>query len=168
MQNIIIWSSFSLLSAVAISYLEIINISVSSLIVGFFSSAMILTATALSFSSMVKKSVSDREFTLSSERDIIDKIDDPHDLYSEQDESTFSLADEKKTQKLQKLSFVDSLKNSKASMSIYRILAYGLMVIGFFYLRDNHLFSPVSYILGVTLPILVVVLALFLKGNSDS
>ena len=168
MRNIIIWSTIVLLSTATMNYLKIINLSMSSLLVGFFSSAMILMATALSFSNMVKKSILNKNITLLDDRDVIDKIDDPYDLYSESDTQDLSLTEEKKLHKSQRISFLDSVKNSKASISLYRIFSYGLMVIGFFYLKDNHLFSPISYIMGITLPVLVVVIVLFVKGRYDS
>jgi len=161
MRNILMWLSLVLLFTVMLSYLKIINLSIPSLVVGFFSSAMILSATALSFSNMVKKKIPNEDIDLPEERDAIDKIEDPHDLYSQSDTQELTL-------KEQKISFLESLKSSSASLSLYRVFAYALMVIGFFYLRDNHLFNPFSYITGITLPILVTIAVLFSKGRYNS
>ena len=168
MRNILMWLSFVLLFTVMLSYLKIINLSIPSLVVGFFSSAMILSATALSFSNMVKKKIPNEDLDLLEGRDAIDKIEDPHDLYSQSDTQELTLKEQKKLQKSQKISFLESLKSSGASLSLYRVFAYALMVIGFFYLRDNHLFNPFSYITGITLPILVTIAVLFSKGRYNS
>ena len=168
MRNIVMWLSIVLLFAVAVGYSGVITVSISSLVVGFISSVLILSATALSFSNMVKRRVANEDIALAEERDTIDKIEDPYDFYSESDNQELSLKEQKKLQKSQKISFIDSLKSSSASLSLYRVFAYALMIIGFFYLRDNYLFNPFSYIAGITLPILVVTTVLFGKGRYNS
>ena len=60
--------------------------------------------------------------------------------------------EEKSRQKAQKRSISELLRDSKAFLSIYRLGAYGLLILGFFYLnRHDYLHIP-SYFFALTVP----------------
>lgn len=133
------------------------SMSFESFLVGYVSSVIVIAASARSFSSMVKSSISPHNIELGMDRDIIDNLEDPHGLYEE------SQTSELRAEKDKKIGIKDAIKSSRASFSLYRVFAYGLLVLGFFYLRDNGLFWPVSYLVGITLPMIVIVSVLFFK-----
>lgn len=100
------------------------------------------------------------------EQDVIDKIDDPFDLYSEinEEKEDYTAAEIKEiiTEEKNKIK-QNSLKNTIFSAtgfaSIYRILGYLVLVFGFFALNNNgvlHVFAYVAGLLTVTFATLLV------------
>ena len=88
--------------------------------------------------------------------DAYDKIDDKFDLYSDDeiidkeltdDEVKDIFKDEKKKLKNQN-TFMNTFKSIGGASSAYRIVGYVSLVIGFFYLNNNGLLEPVSYLIG--------------------
>lgn len=125
-----------------------------SLFVAIFSTALILFASKLSYKNYVKR---ESENHNPDDRDFIDKVYDPYDLYSDENQADMNekeiLNDNKK--------HIGLLKNKKeifktlpVHFSIFRIFAYIIFVIGFISLKDNNLLEIGYYILGVTIAIL--------------
>lgn len=85
-------------------------------------------------------------------KDLIDEIDDPYDLYDE--ESVDETADfkeiikEEKARQKQHL-IKNTVKNSSALVSLYRILPYAFLVLGFMALENNHAMQLIPYMLGL-------------------
>jgi len=139
--------------------------------IGFVSAVLVLSASMLSYGRMVKKRIetySPEEFD---ERDVIDKLDDPHALFGEKDEiNTKDIKEVIKTEKRlagqNKRSLSQTLKDSKASFSIFRIGAYLTLFAGFLYLNKNHLLHIPSYMIGLTIPIVVVII-LLMAGRGE-
>ncbi|MEJ5169245.1 MAG: hypothetical protein WHU93_08750 [Arcobacteraceae bacterium] len=107
------------------------------------------------------------------ERDTIDKIDDPYDLYDEDfkineqedftSEEIKNIINEEKSR-----SKGSSIKNTLSSLSgfasIYRIAGYALLVIGFFFLRNNEILNIYGFLVGVSIvPIGTLLFQLNLK-----
>jgi len=144
--------------------------------IGFFSSALVIAASMASYRRMIEKRLehtSDR--AQMDERDTLDKLEDPHDLYSEtvreepadltenrEDETAEA---EEPEQKSKRRSLREVLRDSRASLSFYRIGAYVLLVLGFFFLnRHGYLHLP-SYLFSLSVPPVVVVLILLMEGR---
>ena len=93
------------------------------------------------------------------DRDKIDEIDDPYDLYSEYEEiPEEELTTEKIKQiiKEEKLKVKrNSIKNTFTSVggfvSIYRFFAYGFLVLGFFALNNNKIFIAIPFLIGLSI-----------------
>jgi len=168
MRDIVIWLIVVFVATIILAQIGIVNISIDSFWVGYLSSIAVIAASAYSFFNMVKSKAGTPQDPAFYERDPIDKIEDPYMLYDDEDSTEeLSLKEQKKLYKAQKPTTSQALKSSTASLSVYRLLAYGLLVLGFFYLRDNNLFTPISYIIGLTLPVMVVVTVLFIqRGRS--
>lgn len=128
--------------------------------VAFFSSLFITIASFFSYKKNIENRLSNLDLTQNNEgidRDKIDEIDDPYDLYTEYKEIPESeltpqkikeiLNDEKSKVKR------DTLKNTFFSasgfLSIYRILGYGTLLFGFFALNNNKIFIPIAFIVGL-------------------
>jgi len=135
--------------------------------VGFITSSLVVFASLISYRNMVKKSLDNGIVVSQDNRDTISKIEDPHDLYSEEKEDNKDfreiVKEEKEKLKKNKRSFLQVAKDSRASFSIYRLGAYGLLILGFFYLNNSHKLDISSYLFGLSLPPIVVIVTLMKK-----
>ena len=110
------------------------------------------------------------------DRDKIDEIDDPFDLYSEYEEipkedltpeKIKDIINEEKI-KVKKNSFKNTIFSASGFVSIYRILGYLVLIFGFFALNNNNLFLPIPFLIGLAIvPISVLVSKLTLKLEED-
>jgi len=134
----------------------------------FLTSALVMAASMFSYGQMVKRRIENDEVPEMSDRDVIDKLDDPHDLYRDDNAEEMNdtknlrkaLREEKLRIKANRRSPYEMLKDSRASMSIYRLGAYALLVFGFFYLSSRNILQPLPYLIGLGLPVAAVVAAL--------
>lgn len=128
--------------------------------VAFISSLFILLATFLSYQKNVSRRLDGLDVSLENlgQRDKIDELDDPYDLYSDDEiitEQKELSAEEIKTilkeekSRVKKNSFKNTIFSGTAFISIYRVLGYSTLVFGFFYLTNNILFNPFGYMLGL-------------------
>ena len=128
--------------------------------VAFISSLFITIATFLSYKRNIQHRISNLDLSQSNDleqRDKIDVIDDPYDLYTEYEEIPENeltaekikeiINDEKS--KVKKNTFKNTLFSVGGFLSIYRILGYGVLVFGFFALNNNGIFLPLAFILGL-------------------
>jgi hypothetical protein len=128
--------------------------------VAFVSSLFITIATFLSYKRNIQHRISNLDLSQSNDleqRDKIDEIDDPYDLYTEYEEIPENeltpekikeiINDEKS--KVKKNTFKNTLFSAGGFLSIYRILGYGVLVFGFFALNNNGIFLPIAFILGL-------------------
>ena len=135
--------------------------------IGFISSSLIMFASIISYRNMVQARVEMGMVTVDDNRDTLDKIEDPFDLYSEEEntlneEKSFKevVREEKKKLKKSRRSLWQTAKDSKASLSIYRLGAYGVLIFGFFYLNNNGILNISSYLFALSLPPVIVVVML--------
>ena len=101
------------------------------------------------------------------ERDTLDKLEDPYDLYDDEvieqeEEKTLQevVKEERVNLKKNRRSFWQTTKDSKASFSFYRLGAYLLLIMGFFYLNNNKVLDIPSYLFAMFIPPFVVVIML--------
>ena len=92
------------------------------------------------------------------ERDKIDEIDDPFDLYSDYEpvkeedltpEKIKEIINDEKS-KLKKNSIKNAIFSASGFLSLYRILGYAILIFGFFALNNNQIFMPISFIIGLS------------------
>ena len=145
--------------------------------VAFLGSLFITLASFLSY----KKNVNNRltsleeknEYKSLEDRDKVDEIDDPFDLYSEyeqipEDELTAEkikeiINDEKS--KLKKNSIKNAFTSAGSFVSVYRIFGYGSLIFGFFALNNNGVFLAIPFLLGLTVVPLGTLLSKILFKN---
>jgi hypothetical protein len=130
------------------NYSAIINIQIA-----FISSLFISTATFLSYQKNVNIAVKSKTLKNNIDFDCIDKINDPYDLYIDgiNDELVINPTKEQiqKAMKPIKQNHINNLKNTLLTYtSFYRIGAYIILIIGFFYLNNNKLLEIIPYLLG--------------------
>jgi len=139
---------------VSSNYIWLINTQVA-----FISTVIITVGSYLGYKKNIQKRVesSTHSTLISEDRDKIDEIDDPFDLYSEikqAEEKELSVEEIKQILKEEKAKVKkNSIKNTFFSASgfasIYRIIGYVSLVLGFFILNNNGLFDPYSYLSGL-------------------
>ncbi len=149
------------------NYLWLINTQVA-----FISSLFISLATFLSYKRNVAKRLEniDYDATLSTDRDEIDKIDDPYDLYSEDEineKTEFSAKEIKdiikeEKSKIKQNSIKNTIYTTTSFISIYRVVGYALLVFGFFSLTNNGVFSAMPYLAGLFIVPLSMLCAKFI------
>ncbi len=144
--------------------------------IAFFSSLFISIATFFSYQNSIKKRLANSSVDIdtANDRDKIDEIDDPYDLYSEDgvvEEEKELTAHEIKTiiqeekSKVKRNSLKNMIVNGGSFVSIYRLVGYAILVVGFFYLVNHKLFEPFSYMVGLFIvPLSMLVIKLTTKS----
>ncbi len=145
--------------------------------IAFFSSLFISIATFFSYQNSIKKRLANSSMDIDTinDRDKIDEIDDPYDLYSEDEitqEDKELTAHEIKTiikeekAKVKRNSLKNMFVNGGSFVSIYRIIGYSILIIGFFYLVNHQLFEPFSYMVGLFIvPLSMLIMKLTTKSE---
>jgi hypothetical protein len=104
-------------------------------------------------------------------RDTLDKLEDPYALYDDEQESQEEktlvevVKEERDNLKKGSRSIWETTKDAKASFSFYRLTAYGILVLGFFYLNTNHILELIPYLSFLAIPLFIVVFSLL--DNSE-
>ncbi len=142
--------------------------------IGFISSTLVMFASIISYRRMVNTRVEHNIITVDDSKDVIDKLEDPYDLYSEEvvEEEAKDLVEtvkeEKKRLKENRRTLFQTLKDTKAALSIYRLGAYVLLILGFLYLNRHELLHIPSYIFALGLPPLIIVVLLLREKETHS
>lgn len=119
----------------------------------FFTSMLVMFGSMYSYRTLVMNRVAsdDRPH----QDDLIDKIDDPYDLYSE-DEETINVEDvdissviKEEKKKLKTKTIKNTVSAAPAMVSLFRIGPYAVMVLGFIALNNNHILMLWPYMLGL-------------------
>ena len=141
--SIILFVELLIISTNIISYKFFINAQVA-----FLSSLFILLGSMYSYKRLVEKRVENGLY--SEDRDELDKIDDPYDLYDEKEE--LQTEDIKTVIKEERKKLKGgNLKNTKiaasATMSFFRLVPYLFLVFGFIGLQNNKNLEILPYLL---------------------
>lgn len=129
--------------------------------VAFISSLLVITGSFLSYKKNVQNRLSNFDSSKIQEgvdRDKIDEIDDPFDLYSDYEpvkeedltpEKIKEIIKDEKS-KLKKNSIKNTIFSASGFLSLYRIVGYAILIFGFFALNNNQIFMPISFIIGLS------------------
>lgn len=137
-----------------------------SFLTAFFSSAIVVLASFKNYKSMVEKRValsSSEEFD---DRDAVDKIDDPYNLYDDVQEIDENksikdiIKEEKAEQKKNRRAIKDVVKDSARAFNYIRLIAYAILVFGFFALLKSNNLNLLYYLATLAVPNLVAVVFL--------
>ena len=125
--------------------------------IGFLTSALVMLASMKSYRRMVEARVENEMITTDIDKDVIDRLEDPHDLYSEEikeepEDIRSAIKEEKARLKANRRSLFEVLRDTKAALSFYRIGAYVLLILGFMYLNRHGMLHLLSYLLSLGLP----------------
>jgi len=134
--------------------------------IGFVSATLVMIGSMVSYRRMVEARVENEVITTDIDKDVIDKLEDPYDLYSEEAEEKevedirAAIKEEKKRLKENKRSLFQVLKDTKAALSLYRVGAYILLALGFLYLNRHEILHIPAYLFALSLPLLIIVILL--------
>jgi len=141
--------------------------------VGFLTASLVMFASMRSYRRMVNARVEHNIITMDDSRDMIEKLEDPYDLYSEEvsqeEEKDLKevVKEERKKLKANRRSVGETLKDTKAALSIYRIGAYFILIVGFLYLNRQGLLHIPSYIISLGVPMLILVYVLLTEKEEE-
>ncbi len=141
---------------------------------GFISATLVMIASMISYRRMVNTRVEHNVITMDDSRDVIDKLEDPYDLYSEEvaeaeeKDLVEVVKEERKKVKENGRTLFQTLKDTKAALSVYRLGAYAVLVLGFLYLNRHELLHVPSYILALSIPPMVIVIMLLMNKENYS
>jgi len=144
--------------------------------VAFFSSLLITIASFLSYKRNVQNRLSNLDLSKEQkgeDRDKVDEIDDPFDLYSEYEEiPEEELTPEKikeiindEKSKVKKNSLKNTVFSAGGFVSIYRVIGYGALILGFFALNNNKIFLPIAFLIGLGIVPIGVLLSKLLDNK---
>ncbi|MBD3805576.1 MAG: hypothetical protein IE879_00515 [Sulfuricurvum sp.] len=119
-------------------------------VVAMFTSMAIVMGSLYSYRNMIMKRVerADPE----DNKDLIDMMDDPYDLYEEEREQEITdikqmIKEEKARQKTNIIK--NTTQNSSAWVSVYRLIPYAILILGFITLENNHALEVLPYMVGL-------------------
>lgn len=142
--------------------------------IGYITSTLVMVASIVSYRRMVNARVKHNIVTMDDSKDVIDKLEDPYDLYSEDDiddeEKDFAqtVKEEKKKLKENRRTVFQTIKDTKAALSIYRLGAYAVLILGFLYLNRHGILHIPSYIISLGIPSLILVWVLLKEKENHS
>lgn len=123
--------------------------------VAFFGSLCVVIGSFFGYKKNIENRVTDEPLEDIEDKDVIDKIEDPFDLDDESlnnkefnDEQIKNiLKEERKSQSAK--TFKNLIFSFGGFASLYRLIGYFVLLVGFFILLNNSLFDPISYLLGL-------------------
>jgi hypothetical protein len=131
--------------------------------IAFISSVFITLSSYLGYKKMISKKIASGDIP-KEDRDDFEKLEDPHDLYSEDKEEDFQEVIKQERAKLTnfKTTAVNLGKSAGGAMSVFRLVAYGFLFLSFLYLNRHGLLEISAYLTGLAIvPISVVVSFIF-------
>ena len=142
--------------------------------IGFISASLVLIGSMMSYRRMVNTSVENNIVMMDDSKDVIDKLEDPYDLYSEEiveeeeKDLVETVKEERKRLKENKRTLSQTIKDSKAAFSFYRLGSYAVLVLGFLYLNRQGLLDIPSYLVALSIPPIVIVITLLMNKEESA
>ena len=153
--SIFIITELLVIASYFISFEFFMNIQIS-----FISSFAIIVGASFAYSKMVSSHV--EADLVDQKRDLLDEIEDPHELYDEKpinnapaDELDLKAIVKEERSKIKTLS-VKSMKHGvRGSVSLFRLLPYLFLVLGFIALKNNELLDISIYLPSLLVGIVI-------------
>ena len=128
--------------------------------IAFLSSLFIILGSMYAYRKMVNKQVENEEYE--EQRDILDTIEDPHELYDETPTNEASVEEldlkaivKEEKKKIKIVNFKDIKKGSSAGFSLFRLIPYLFLVLGFIALKNNELLNIAIYLPSLLVGIVI-------------
>ncbi len=144
------------------SYFFISHAFYANLQVASLSSFLVILGSAYSHKKMVKSQVIQKNFV--EDRDTLDSIDDPYSLYEEQEEDevanvNFKELIKEERAKIKTLDFKTMKEGARAGVSLFRIVPYIFLILGFIALKNNEILEIGVYLASILLGIIIASIA---------
>lgn len=144
-----------ILSTTPISFNFFINLQVA-----FLSSFFIIAGSAYAYKKMINSGVALEN--IDEKKDILDEIEDPYELYDETpinetpaDELDLKAIVIEEKKKIKILNLKEIKKGSKAGISLYRLVPYLFLILGFIALKNNGFLDISIYLPSLLIGIIV-------------
>lgn len=119
--------------------------------VAFLSSFFIIAGSAYAYKRMIKNQVALEN--IDEKRDILDEIEDPYELYEEAERNSAADAEldlraivKEEKKKIKILDLREIKKGARAGVSLFRLVPYLFLIIGFIALKNNALLDISIYL----------------------
>jgi len=119
--------------------------------IAFLSSLFVIIGASLAYKKMVQTQVENDSFK--DKRDLLDDIEDPHELYADEpindtsaEELDLKAIVKEEKAKIKTLSLKSMKHGAKGSVSLFRLLPYLFLVLGFIGLQNNELLDLTIYL----------------------
>lgn len=147
MQILILLSAF-------VSFEFFINLQIASL-----SSFFVIIGSAYAYKKMVRSQIESKNYPQG--RDSFDELEDPYELYDETpinetpaDELDLKAIVKEEKKKIKILNFAEIKKTSRAGVSLFRLLPYLFLILGFIALKNNGVLDISIYLPSLAVGIL--------------
>ena len=159
-QNIKIFVLVELLIGLSYFYSKTLFINIE---VAFLSAFFVIIGSAFAYKKMVNAKLASGEYEGKlEERELLDTIEDPHELYDEnsinavpQEELDFKSIVKEEKAKIKTFSLSSAKYGARGSVSLFRLLPYVFLILGFISLKNNGLLELKFYLPSLLLGIIV-------------
>ena len=124
--------------------------------VAFISSLLIIVGSSIAYRGMIQNQISTE--TYEDKRDLLDEIEDPHELYDSEpindapvEELDLKAIVKEERAKIKTFSLASIKHGARGSVSLFRLVPYLFLVLGFIALKNNEILH-----LGFYLPSLLI------------
>ncbi len=128
--------------------------------VAFLSSLFVILGASFAYKKMVQTQVEAESFE--DERDLLDDIEDPHELYDDEpindapvEELDLKAIVKEERAKIKTLSVKSMKHGARGSVSLFRLVPYLFLVLGFIALKNNELLDIAIYLPSLLVGIVV-------------
>lgn len=134
----------------------------------FLSSALVTLASYVSYKKVIEKRVAQEKEKID-DPDVLEKIDDPFDLYSEevpkQERDLKEVIQQERAKVISLKTTAHNLsKTISGAFSPWRLLSYLFLFVAFLYLVNNHLFIVWAYVAGLFVtPLAALIYAIMIR-----
>ena len=119
--------------------------------IAFLSSFFIIMGSIIAHKRMVKSDIENENIGF--QRDVLDEVEDPFELYDEEpineapvEELNLKEIVQEEKKKIKTFSAKSIKKGARAGLSIYRLIPYVFLILGFIALKNNELLDIVVYL----------------------
>ena len=128
--------------------------------VAFLSSLFVILGSAYAHRKMVISDIENENIAY--ERDFLDEVEDPHELYDEieineapAEELNLKEIVQEEKKKIKTLSAKSMKKGVKAGSSVFRLIPYVFLILGFIALKNNNVLDIMVYLPSLMVGIIV-------------
>ena len=161
MKRVLIYLPIVALFVVAIFYILSGTNGAISALVAYLSACLITLSSINSYRKMVEARLRDGIIP-QEDRDELDKIEDPHRLYEDDeeiDEKEVSdiIKEEKAKLKQSKRGLKETVKDSAPALAPVKLLSYIILALGFIWLKSNSMMILYAYLISLSIPMFVII-----------
>lgn len=122
---------------------------------GFISSMVIILGSFYGYKKIIEKKTEYFDEKLDEDRDLVDKILDPNELWEEEEEPKKTKFESIKT------SFKNTKNYSLGFLSPYRLFGYVVLIGLCFFLVKQNIFNPLAFFVGLSSTIVLILIYTF-------